>query len=83
MDEKKFRVCIHLHGYHKTNEQLMFWSKICSIPLSQFMKPYIKKNTGRRRRASYQGCVSIRYYDSRIARELRYLYEIYLKNKRV
>lgn len=83
LDEKKFRVCVHLHRYHNTEEQLMFWSKICGIPLSQFMKPYKKENTGKRRRENYQGCVSIRYYNSKIARELRNLYEIYLNNMRV
>ena len=47
LDESKFRVCVHLHNYHNTEEQLKFWSKVTAIPLSKFIKPYKKKNTGK------------------------------------
>ncbi len=68
--EGKFRVCIHLHGYHNQDKQLDFWSKITSIPRKQFIKPFLKKNTGKRKRENYQGCASIRYYDTNLSRQL-------------
>ncbi|MFZ2484460.1 MAG: hypothetical protein WAX80_02900 [Minisyncoccia bacterium] len=71
LKEEKFRVCVHLHDYHKRDTQLKFWSKIARIPLSQFIKPYIKKNSGLYKKEGYQGCVSVRYADSRIAREFK------------
>lgn len=79
LDESKFKVCVHLHGYHNKTKQLDYWSKVTRIPLDQFIKPYRKKNTGKRIRENYQGCVSIRYYDSMVARELRFLYLAFLK----
>ena len=70
LNENKFRVCVHLHNYHNTEKQLRFWSKVTNIPLSKFIKPYKKKNTGKRTKESYNGCVSIRYHDVKIARQL-------------
>lgn len=69
-NEKKFRVCIHLHNYHNENKQSKFWSKITGIKLSQFIKPFYKNNVGKRVREDYNGCVSIRYHDTTIARQL-------------
>lgn len=70
LDESKFRVCVHLHNYHNTEKQLKFWSKVTDIPLSKFIRPYKKKNTGKRTREGYNGCVSVRYHDVKIARQL-------------
>lgn len=71
LDESKFRVHVHLHDYHSPTKQLKYWSQIAGIPLKQFSKPYQKKNTGKRIRENYQGCVSIRYCDVNIVREIR------------
>ena len=71
LKKEKFRVGVHLHNYHDKGTQLKFWSKIARIPLSQFIKPYIKNSSGLYKKEGYQGCVSIRYADSRIARELK------------
>jgi len=70
LDEKKFRVCVHVHGYHNENLQTAFWSRITGIPKNQFLKSYKKKNGGKVIRKNYQGCASIRYYDARIAQDL-------------
>lgn len=70
LNESKFRVCVHLHSYHNTEKQLKFWSQITDIPLSKFIKPYKKKNTGKRAKEGYNGCVSVRYHDVKIARQL-------------
>ena len=81
VDEKKFRVCAHLHKYHVLKKQLNFWSKTTQIPLSQFIKPYIKQNTGKRIRKGYNGCVSIRYHDIAVARQLLSIARAFFQNK--
>ena len=70
VDLKKFRVCVHLHGYHNIRKQLNFWSNITDIPLKQFIKPFNKTSTGKRIKEGYNGCVSVRYHDVGINREL-------------
>lgn len=79
LDESKFRVCVHLHKYHNKDEQLKFWSKNTKIPLGQFIKPYLKNNSGLYKKKDYQGCVSIRYYDVNVARELNSLALVYMQ----
>lgn len=70
IDETKFRVCIHLHSYHDKNKQIEYWSKQTNIPEKQFIKPFMKANTGKRIRQNYQGCCQIRYYNSDVTRQL-------------
>lgn len=70
VDERKFRVVMHLHEYHDTLKQRAFWSRITGIPVRQFLKPYLKPHTGSRIREDYQGCVSIRYHESDMIRRL-------------
>lgn len=79
INEKKLRACIHLHEYHSPRKQTLFWSKVTGIPLSQFIKPYRKPHTGKRVREDYPGCISIRYYDSSLAKELSILAREILK----
>lgn len=79
IDESKFRLLMHLHTYHKENKQKLFWSNVTNIPIEQFMHSYRKPNTQKRIRENYQGCVSIRYYDAIIAKELLAYYRIAAK----
>lgn len=79
LDERKFRVSLHLHGYHSVQKQINFWSKITKIPKSQFIKPYRKPNTGKRIKVDYQGCANIRYNDTKVARELLGIGRAFLK----
>lgn len=71
VNEKKFRVCLHLHDYHDEKRQIAFWSRITGIPATQFSKTYNKPHTGKRTKEGYAGCASIRYYDTRIARQVQ------------
>lgn len=82
IDEKKFRVVVHLHSYHNMEKQLSFWSHITSIPLTQFTKPFLKKNTGINKKPGYQGCINIVYYNNRIKKELTYIYGYLLAQMR-
>jgi DNA-binding transcriptional MerR regulator len=74
LDEKKFRISMHLHDYHDVGEMYAFWSETTSIAKNQFIKPYIKPHTMIRKRKNYRGCITIRYYDSEIACQLEALY---------
>lgn len=80
LDESKFRAMIHIHEYHNEKSQLVFWSNVTNIPIAQFSKSYLKPHTGKRKRENYQGCIRIRYYDAKIALELRSLYNTFVKS---
>lgn len=41
---KDLKIKLHLYSDMKIKESLDFWSKELNIPISQFYKPYIKKN---------------------------------------
>ena len=75
ISESKFRISIHLHSYHNPKKQIEFWSKVTNIPSRQFIKPFLKKNSGKIKRDNYQGCISIRYYDYKVRKELIDLYK--------
>jgi len=70
IEESKFRICIHIHEYHDPLKQMTFWSGITNIPTNQFIKPYLKQNTGKRIRLGYEGCISLRYRNNDLARQL-------------
>lgn len=69
IDESKFRVCVHLHNYHNQEEILDFWSKVTAICKKQF-SVYNKPHTGHNKKKGYKGCLSIRYKDSKIRKEI-------------
>lgn len=79
LDETKFRICLHLHPYHKISEQKFFWSKITKIPSGQFIKIFKKVKSGKNRKKDYRGCVSIRYHDYKLALELNSIWKIFGK----
>lgn len=82
IDERKLRLNLHVHEYHDVEEQLRFWSRIATIPLSQCHRPYLKPHTAKRTREGYQGCVSVRYHDTDLARRLESIAIVFLeKNK--
>lgn len=78
VDEKKFRILMHLHRYHNEQRQKDFWSKITKIPPNQFNRSFQKPNTGKRTQKDYPGCVAVGYYDSKIAKELASIYNTYV-----
>ncbi len=75
--EEKFRVHLHLHDYHNETEQIKFWSDATHIPSSQFRKTFNKQSNHIRKRDNYPGCISVRYYNSAIAKELRAIYHAF------
>lgn len=67
---KKLKALIHLHAYHSEPEQIKFWSKVTSIPKTQFYNSYKKPNSAKRIKSGYQGCITINYYDKLVSREV-------------
>jgi len=79
LNEKKFRVGLHLHQYHDEEKQKNYWSKITKIPKSQFIKVYWKPNTKKRIRKDYPGCATVYYYNSPLAKELTTIYKVFVE----
>lgn len=79
VDEKKFRVQMHLHEYHNEKQQLKFWAGVTSICEEQFSKTFQKKNGGKNIREGYQGCISVRYNSADVQRELVSVYREILR----
>ncbi len=77
VDEKKFRALIHLHEYHNEKRQREFWSKTTGISQNLFQRSYHKPHTKKRIREGYQGCISVKYYDAKVAKEMRALYKVF------
>ncbi len=80
INESKFRAVLHLHEYHNEETQVAFWSNLTGIPRRQFLKAYKKRRGGTRKREGYPGCLSVRYYDAALARELKAVYDAFAKN---
>ncbi len=70
LDESKFRVVMHLHSYHEELVEKVFWSDVTSIPKSNFLKTFQKKESGINKKDGYRGCVQIKYFDVSIKRTL-------------
>lgn len=72
--KEQLRGVIYLHDNLDENKAKLFWSKITNIPLSQFRKTYIvkqtKKNTRFKKRIHEYGVFSIRFSNSHIHRKI-------------
>lgn len=77
INERKFRVGLHLHQYHNEKKQKEYWSKITKIPKKQFIRVYWKPSAGKRIREDYPGCATIYYHDNKLAKELVAIYEVF------
>jgi len=77
LEETKFRLTLHAHKYHDVTKLSNYWLKQTKIPLNQFTKIYVKPNGARNIRNGYKGTIRIRYYDVKIAREIKEIYNAY------
>ena len=77
LDEKKLRCLIHVHEYHDKEKLLDFWSRKTKIPPNKFSHFYLKKNTTKRKKEGYKGTLRVRYYDVKIVRELKCIYNTF------
>lgn len=60
LNESKLRIFLHIHSYHSVRKQIKFWSSVTKVPPLQFIKPYIKSNTGKRIKFDYLGCINVK-----------------------
>lgn len=71
IDEKRFRIRLHVHYYHPVRKTRAFWSEVAKVPLSQFNKVYLKKRSVTKRfRKNFMGICFLKYSDSNIRKEL-------------
>lgn len=77
IDEKKFRILMHLHGYHSERKCKQLWSHITQIPKTQFTKSYLKPNNRTRIRRDYMGSIRISYYDASLVKDLKAIYKTF------
>lgn len=71
IDEKRIRVRLHLHYYHKKKATVSYWSNLLNVPTSQFGKLYIKKRgRSRKFRKNFMGICFISYGDARLWKEV-------------
>ncbi len=69
INESRLKCRLHLHEYHNRKAMILFWSKVTGIPKTNF-SIYNKPHTGINKKPGYKGCLSIRYGDSRILKEI-------------
>ncbi|MFA5946618.1 MAG: hypothetical protein WC813_01200 [Patescibacteria group bacterium] len=77
LDERKFRVLMHLHSYHNEKTQKLFWSQLTNIPQGQFNKSFHKPHSGLQIHPDYEGCISIRYHDAKVAKTIAAIYHAF------
>ena len=71
VQEKKFRVGLHLAYYHNHADSVAFWSTVLQIPKLQFWKIHVKKRSSRKKyRKNFKGICSIYYGDDKLREEI-------------
>lgn len=80
LEERKFRVRMHLHEYHNEVSQKKFWSEVTGISEELFARTYWKPHTAKTIKEGYPGCVHIEYYDVVIARKIYAMARAFLEN---
>lgn len=78
VDRYKFRVHLHLHEYHNWDEMINFWSDVTGIEKNKF-SIYNKPHTGINKKPGYKGCISVRYGDSKIFKEVFIIIRRFIK----
>ncbi len=72
LDKQKIRVHLHLYSDMDIEKEKNFWSKALEIPISQFIKPYIKKNSSEfiNRGTFGHGTCTIKVANARVSEEV-------------
>ncbi len=78
INEKKLRVYLYCFKDQDIKQLLKFWSKETKIPIKQFTKPYIRKESdvSKKGRMKY-GLVHIRYADKKLLNLIKLFIENY------
>lgn len=71
LDESKFHLRLHLHGYHQEDEIKNFWSDLLNIPLNRFQKTYRKPRSKEKTfRRNFGGICFLLYNSVYLRREI-------------
>lgn len=71
IDERKFRVRLHLHYYHKARRSTELWSNLLNIPKDKFGKIYWKKRSKEKAfRRNEAGICTVRYNSVELQEQL-------------
>lgn len=66
VDERKLRVFMYCYSNQNVDNLMKYWHDVTSIPLSQFTKPYIRKDFQEHGRKMEHGLIHIRYADKKL-----------------
>lgn len=62
IDERKIRIRLHIHYYHKKKETRRYWSKLLNVPENQFGKLWIKPRSKTKKfRQNFKGICIVKY----------------------
>lgn len=79
--EDKLRVQLYCYANQNVDSLKKYWSELTKIPLSQFIKPYIRKDFNIRKTNKMKyGLVHIRYCDKKLLQQIKNWIEEYIKN---
>ena len=71
VDQKRIRVLLYCYQNQDINNLRKFWSNFLDIPLSQFIKPYIRKDFDHNKNSKMPyGLAHIRYADTRLLAQI-------------
>jgi len=69
VDEQRLRILLYCYANQDIGKIKKFWSKLTKIPLSQFIKPYIRQDYSLKcKREMKYGLIHIRYSDKKLWR---------------
>ena len=78
VDEKKFRCLLYCYSNQNPKKLMKFWSDLTEIPLSQFTKPYVRKDFRLEGRKMIHGLIHIRYADKKLLIEIENMIDYYV-----
>ena len=70
IDESKFRCQLMITEGMDEEALKIYWSKVSGIPVTQFTKGSVRKETGGRKREGYKGVCLVHYYSLEVRRTL-------------
>jgi hypothetical protein len=72
IDESKLRIYLYCYANQDAHELIEYWSNICSVPVNQFTKPYIRNDFNPlQKRIMEHGLIHIRYSDKSLLSEVK------------
>jgi len=84
VDEKRLRVLLYCYADQDVEALKKYWYKETNIPLTQFTKPYVRKDFLPEKSGKMEhGLVHIRYCDKKLVAQIREWIEEYLKENNI